>query len=149
MAKGEVARKYQAKRRRDPAYREQMRVYMKAYRKKHRARLDANNSERQKRMSVEIRLQRKGLDPKKYAARVKQHHGRCDICGRDPDGRWKQLNIDHCHKTGKFRGLLCFACNQAIGTFQDDPKLLLKAAMYLMRYRRTIQGEEDMLGVSR
>jgi len=146
LARGDAARKYQAKRRRDPKYRAQMRAYLKMYRKKHRARLDAANAERQRRLSVEIRLQRKGLDPKTYAARVKQHHGRCDICGGPPDGRWKRLNIDHCHKTGCFRGLLCFACNRALGYFKDDPKLLRKAAYYLMQHRKTIPGETDILG---
>lgn len=146
MASVEAARKYQAKRRQDPAYREQMREYMKKYRKKHRSRLDAANAERQKWLSVEIRLQRKGLDPKKYASLVKTHHGRCDICGKKPDGRWKQLNIDHCHKTGRFRGLLCFACNRALGYFRDDPKLLKKAARYLVQYRKLIPYEADILG---
>jgi hypothetical protein len=55
------------------------------------------------------------------------------------------LNIDHCHKTGRFRGLLCFACNRALGYFRDDPKLLEKAAAYLS-YCKLIPNEHAILG---
>ena len=45
-------------------------------------------------------------------------------------------NVDHCHKTGLIRGLLCARCNKAIGWFGDDPALLEAAALYL-RQRTT------------
>lgn len=41
------------------------------------------------------------------------------------------LAVDHCHTTNRIRGLLCAACNRAIGNFQDSPTLLRKAATYL------------------
>lgn len=41
------------------------------------------------------------------------------------------LVIDHCHVTGKVRGLLCNGCNTALGAFQDDPKVLRRAISYL------------------
>lgn len=40
-------------------------------------------------------------------------------------------HIDHCHKTGKIRGILCGRCNVTIGYFKDDPDRLLLAAEYL------------------
>lgn len=43
----------------------------------------------------------------------------------------RRLATDHCHKTGKVRGLLCGACNRGIGLFRDNPKLLRIAAKYL------------------
>jgi hypothetical protein len=43
----------------------------------------------------------------------------------------KELAIDHCHKTGKIRGLLCKNCNQGLGQFKDNIDLLLSAAKYL------------------
>jgi hypothetical protein len=53
----------------------------------------------------------------------------CAICGAKPKG--KRLAMDHDHKTGKIRGLLCMQCNTALGKFRDDTKLLKKAIRYL------------------
>lgn len=41
------------------------------------------------------------------------------------------LNLDHCHSTGKVRGLLCHNCNRALGLFQDNPEVVRRAADYL------------------
>jgi hypothetical protein len=58
----------------------------------------------------------------------------CGICGKATEpGRWGNLHIDHCHKTGKVRGVLCSECNSAIGKLKDDPDLLRKAIVYLER----------------
>ena len=43
---------------------------------------------------------------------------RCEICERSPGGRFKALNVDHDHKTGKVRGLLCGLCNRLIGQLE-------------------------------
>lgn len=50
----------------------------------------------------------------------------CEICGRE-----ENLAIDHCHDSGKVRGLLCRQCNSAIGLLQDDPLLLEAARRYV------------------
>lgn len=50
----------------------------------------------------------------------------CIICGSI-----KRLCIDHCHKTGNIRGILCSKCNTGLGMFRDSPELLIKASMYL------------------
>ena len=42
-----------------------------------------------------------------------------------------KLAVDHCHKTGKIRGLLCGGCNTSIGSFEDNPELLKNAIKYL------------------
>ena len=58
----------------------------------------------------------------------------CDICGRmSQPGRWDNGNlmIDHDHKTGKVRGVLCHSCNVLIGHAEDDPERLEAAAAYL------------------
>lgn len=59
--------------------------------------------------------------------------GGCAICGStvNPDAR--SLAVDHCHGTGRVRGILCGRCNKAIGLFNDDPLLLEKAVIYLRR----------------
>lgn len=60
---------------------------------------------------------------------IKSQNNSCKICSLE----FKNNNrhIDHCHKTGKVRGLLCAGCNTAIGKFNDDPELLLRAMKYL------------------
>jgi hypothetical protein len=62
---------------------------------------------------------------------VEQNY-RCAICGTDkPTGKWVVFAVDHCHVTGKVRGLLCNECNRGMGLLRDDATLLRKAADYL------------------
>ena len=63
---------------------------------------------------------------------------RCPICDRSSEDVISSKNtnrtgwsLDHCHKTGKFRGWLCHACNRALGNFQDDLNIVKKAVDYL------------------
>jgi hypothetical protein len=73
-----------------------------------------------------------GLDPDIVEAYYQEHNGCCDICGEGiSDGRFTRLSIDHDHETGKFRGMLCNSCNNGLGRFKDNPKLLRLAADYL------------------
>ena len=66
----------------------------------------------------------------------KKQKGKCAICGKKEtrlsnQGKVRDLNIDHCHKKKKVRGLLCVACNVGMGQLKDDPELLRRAADYL------------------
>jgi hypothetical protein len=82
-------------------------------------------------------LRRRGLK-KKYNLTVEQYESMlaaqnecCAICGQKTDG---VLHVDHDHKTGKVRGLLCRYCNQGIGFLQDNVSVLEKAIKYLLRF---------------
>jgi uncharacterized protein YlaI len=61
---------------------------------------------------------------------VKQK-GCCAICGKHQTILNKTLNVDHCHKTGKIRGLLCTNCNHGLGKFYDNAEVLKVAINYL------------------
>lgn len=75
-------------------------------------------------------LRRKfGIDEAEYDELLEAQKGMCAICSYRPVNR--SLAVDHCHETGEIRGLLCFACNTAIGKFNHDPALLLLAIRYL------------------
>lgn len=56
---------------------------------------------------------------------------KCAICGRTEEEIGKIFDVDHDHVTKKVRGLLCHACNTALGLFQDSSTILIKAAYYL------------------
>jgi len=88
----------------------------------------------------EASLKRKyGITPEQAQALYDQQEGKCAICDKPVslDNRDKPKSehsaIDHCHKTGEVRGILCFHCNQGIGKFYDDPERLRKAAAYVDR----------------
>lgn len=56
--------------------------------------------------------------------------GVCAICSKE-DAAGKRLAVDHCHETGKVRGLLCLKCNTVLGKMNDEVNLLKKAIAYL------------------
>jgi|GEM_PF-1636305 len=66
-----------------------------------------------------------------YKKRLKKQNNKCAICKLPSNLFNKELFIDHCHLTGKFRGFLCGNCNLGIGYFKDRKKLMLSAIKYL------------------
>lgn len=73
-----------------------------------------------------------GLTSEDYEEMLKRQNGVCAICCQhDPSG--KLLSVDHNHKTGVVRGLLCTNCNTAIGKLQDSSVIAYQAARYLER----------------
>lgn len=59
----------------------------------------------------------------------------CDICQQLASELKKGLAFDHDHKTGKFRGWLCFPCNSALGLAKDNIEILLAMVEYLKKSR--------------
>ena len=70
----------------------------------------------------------------RHSLRFKQMYehqgGKCALC-EEQCLTERELAVDHCHKTGKIRGLICMRCNVALGAFEDNPLLLEKAIYYL------------------
>lgn len=78
------------------------------------------------------RVNKYGIKWSDYLSMLERQDGKCKICGSIFSDKVKRrLAIDHCHKTNKVRGLLCFNCNAGIGFFKDDAYLMLKAIEYL------------------
>jgi len=116
-------------------YGEYNRARAKAYRAKNeestalaRKEWKAKNPDKVKLYSKRSVWKLRGIDPDKAEAYLLAHHGKCDLCGLT-EGR--ALAVDHCHKTGIIRGMLCTNCNTAIGLLKDDPDLMIKAANYV------------------
>lgn len=70
-----------------------------------------------------------GITLEIYEAMEREQNGRCSICEKP-----EPLHVDHNHATGKVRGLLCSACNRALGGFGDSSERLDKAANYLRSF---------------
>jgi hypothetical protein len=71
-----------------------------------------------------------GLTEEQYFGLFERQDHRCAVC-RTPQRPDRALAIDHCHETGRIRGLCCQDCNLGMGQFADDPDLLEAAARYL------------------
>jgi hypothetical protein len=90
-----------------------------------------------------------GITLEEYNLMVESQGGVCAICGGKNFTRHKgthnnkavavSLAVDHDHKTGQIRGLLCNACNTSLGKFKDDPVLLRKAIKYLEETNGNVQ----------
>jgi len=76
-----------------------------------------------------------GITIEDYEEMLEEQNGRCSICGKHHTEEGKALAVDHCHETGKVRGLLCSCCNTAIGLLQDNTDLLRNAIDYLEESR--------------
>jgi hypothetical protein len=76
-----------------------------------------------------------GLSEEQYQSLLAAQQGVCAICGSKETAKLKKtLSVDHCHKTGKVRGLLCMSCNRALGYLADDPARIRAAAEYLEKW---------------
>lgn len=125
----------------DPEKYAEQQAYMKQYSADNREKLSKQSLKLYRKKNIQIRLQRKKIEPTaELIKQIEDHCGRCDICGAEGDGRWKELAIDHCHSTNEFRGMLCSNCNRALGHFRDDIDLLKKAVEYL-QHRKMLPNE--------
>ncbi len=81
-------------------------------------------------------LREYGITLNDYDEMLRNQGGGCKICGtKTPKGSGR-FHIDHDHKTGKVRGILCNNCNMALGLMKDNPKILISAAQYLNENKR-------------
>jgi len=85
---------------------------------------------------MDFDLRRKyGVTLEWYRETLSKQNNVCAIC-KQPEkavikGKVISMPVDHCHKTGKARGLLCTKCNRGLGLFDDNPKNLQNAIKYL------------------
>lgn len=131
----------------DPDFKEKRCDYYRAYRAKNKERIKKRmrayrarpeNKERVKEMSRVDKLKRNfGLTLQEVDTMITAQNGLCFICGKVPKGKMAHthLQVDHCHKTGKLRAMLCINCNIGLGHSYEDPVLLRKMADYIESYQ--------------
>ena len=88
-------------------------------------------------------LKRFGISWLEYQLRLALQNGACAICKEKP--KRGLLCIDHCHVTGKVRGLLCRKCNSALGFYRDDPNLAQAGADYLRAFYESLEPRGDVM----
>lgn len=109
----------------------------------------ARNAYRAKHRDKHLRWQRErnwkhcyGIGRPEFEAMWENQDGMCAICGvkmtnieidNDPVNKSNTSCIDHCHSSGRVRGILCARCNKGLGMFDDDPVKITKAVDYLLR----------------
>lgn len=124
----------------DPEFVEKQKSKAKSYRKNNpdKAKLanrnwSLNNPDKRKEIDVRHRLKSLyGITVDQFNQLFEKQNGCCAICGRHQSEFKRSLAVDHDHKTGEVRGLLCFTCNRVLGMFYDDPVKFLRAADYLI-----------------
>lgn len=108
---------------------EYMRKWQKQYREK--------NPERYFAFELKRRF---GIEIEQYTAMLEEQRGVCAICGKAEaathrvTGQVRRMAVDHCHETGKIRGLLCTHCNAILGHAKDRTEVLEAAIRYLRKH---------------
>lgn len=72
-----------------------------------------------------------GITLEDYYKMLADQGSSCKICGTNQDKLKRALCVDHCHATGKVRGLLCDTCNRSLGMLKDSADILKRAIKYL------------------
>lgn len=122
-----IARKWpHEKRKNDPEWRAQQNEKVRLYRLK----MKAQDPTWQEKVNDSTRKTLYGITPEQYQDMLQAQGGVCAIC-RNTCSTGRKLCVDHCHETGRIRGLLCSECNNGIGKLKDSPTLLRIAANYL------------------
>ena len=121
-------------RKRNPEYAERQRENCRAWGETHQEQKKRVNAAYQAKRDPAMKwawslMRTHGITPDDYEGMLQAQGGVCAICGKEPNGR--RLAVDHCHKTGRVRGLLCFRCNFGLSWFQEEQERLQSAADYL------------------
>lgn len=91
--------------------------------------------ENKTRLAALQRLRRFGITQAQWDTMFTSQGNRCAICKSSTTNVKRGWQVDHCHETGKVRGILCNVCNVGLGHFKDDPAALRAAAEYIEAHK--------------
>lgn len=104
--------------------------YFSQYQKERKKRLIQEDPVEYKKRSRRSSLWSKyRLTQEEFDMLEKDQNGVCAICHKAPSGN-KPLHVDHCHETGRTRGLLCHQCNWFMGLVDADPNIRVRLSLY-------------------
>ena len=80
-----------------------------------------------------------GINNELYAIMAEQQVFKCAVCNdkettKNNKGAVKRLSVDHCHTTGRIRGLLCHNCNVALGLLNENTNTIKNLYKYIVKY---------------
>lgn len=123
--------------RQTPEYKEKIKLLQQKYRKtekyKEYKKQYRNSQKAKDTRRNQLLLKHFNITLEKYNEMLLNQNGVCAICLKHDEKAVRSLAVDHCHKTGKIRGLLCRYCNQALGILNDDIERMKKAVEYLSK----------------
>lgn len=127
---------YQREYRQRPEVVERRKAYNKANSDKIKADrqrwYQSQNAEINARRRIAYREKVYGISAEDWNALFDSQGRVCAICKSDTPGK-RHWSTDHCHTTGKVRGILCAPCNLALGALRDDPATVMRLHAYLLR----------------
>lgn len=94
----------------------------------------ARNKEHLKDYKWKRTIKKYGLSPETYALLFQDQDGNCAIFGLNQSRFAKRLYVDHNHKTGRYRELLCVNCNMLIGHAMENVEILSRSILYLKKH---------------
>ena len=79
-----------------------------------------------------------GISAEDFDKLLSEQDGKCAICKKRGSGETGKFVLDHCHKTGKIRQLLCITCNVILGQVDDNPNMLQNMIDYLNKHSNNV-----------
>lgn len=141
----------------DPERRKKNTEYQKEYRAKNPDKVRAASVRYNERNRAKRREQYRNYGFKKlYGIALEERDAllaaqgfRCAACGREKQGGRRWWHVDHCHRDGQVRGILCTNCNVALGHVNDDIEHLNKLIRYIERANahNQLHGSSDLCAV--
>lgn len=124
---------HKLKHRRTERYKEARKAYRSRIQDRTTAQLRADREANPEKWANYYLKRQYGITYGEYMAMSAAQGGRCKVCGELPTvvGKKRALHVDHCHKSGKIRGLLCHQCNVSIGLLKDDPAIIRSLLLYV------------------
>lgn len=126
--------------------REKRKLHNQAYFSKNREKICAgrkayymNNPQRKRDMANNTLKHNYGITLQDYELILVNQGGKCACCGKTPEIQKYRLAVDHNHKTGKIRGLLCRNCNVSLGLVKENKDTLLNMIAYLEKYNMGVK----------
>lgn len=83
-----------------------------------------------------IGLNKYGITAEIYQEMLSAQNGTCKICNRHESEFKRKLCVDHCHKTGQVRALLCSNCNRMLGLAKESIEVLRAAVLFLEEFKK-------------